>query len=267
MKSVLGLIVLILAFFPVAGAQENSPDDQAHIEPRKPIKVKKDPAQPQGESSSRDSLIVRGGGRPPSGSGDGGDGVQEMMPYDPHRAAKDVEVGQYYLRHKNYRAALDRFNEALLYKPKDAEATYGVAQAQEKMGLAEQAYKNYLLYLEIFPGGPSAKDCQEALKRLAPRVSVANQGSDSEARQKIEEGEGLLAINNFQEAYSSFARAVEIAPRDPVANLRLAQSLVGLQRLDEARMYFQKCLELQPDERSASIAKSEIAKINAILGK
>ncbi len=43
--------------------------------------------------------------------------VQEFHPWDPHKAAKNVEVGDFYFKRKNYRAALDRYKEALIYKP------------------------------------------------------------------------------------------------------------------------------------------------------
>lgn len=271
MKLLFRLFIVLPVFFflGIAQAQTGSADDQAHIEPRKPVKTAKEPAQPQGESSSRDSLISKSGSSNSSGSGGGAvDGVQELLPFDPHKAAKDVEVGQFYLKRKNYRAALDRFNEALLYKPRDAEATYGLAQTQEKMNLIDLAYRSYQSYLEIFPGGPYAKDCQDSMKRLAPRVTTPLQSeANPDYKQKIEEGESLLAANDFQEAYSSFARAVELAPGDPVANLRLAQALMGLQRLDEARMYFRKCLELHPSDRDAAAAKRGISKVNDVLGK
>jgi len=270
MKLAFRLFIVVSALLAVAQAQGGSPDDRAHIEPRKPAKTKEQP-QPQGESSSRDSLISKAGGAGSSGNSGlpaANNDVQELLPYDPHKAAKDVEVGEYYLKHKNYRAALERFNHALLYKPRDADATYRLAQTQDKMDLIDPAYRNYQIYLEIFPGGPFAKDAQEAIKRLEPRAIAGNQSNaDPDFRQKIEEGEGLLAANDFQEAHSSFARAVEIAPGDPLANLRLGQALVGLQRLDEARIYFQKCLELHPSERDAGEAKRGIAKVNAILGK
>jgi hypothetical protein len=54
-----------------------------------------------------------------SGSGD----INEFHPWDPHKAAKDIEVGDFYFKvKKNYRAAEDRYREALLYKPNDATA-------------------------------------------------------------------------------------------------------------------------------------------------
>src|SRR6266540_157532 len=48
--------------------------------------------------------------------------VQEFHPWNPMKALKDVEVGDFYFKRKNYRAALDRYKEALYYKDNDAMA-------------------------------------------------------------------------------------------------------------------------------------------------
>jgi tetratricopeptide (TPR) repeat protein len=99
-------------------------------------------------------------------AGDLDDSVGEFHPFDPHRAAKDVEVGDFYFKRHNYRAAISRYREALLYKPNDAIATYSLAEALEKAGDLPEAVKNYLAYLKILPYGPSAKDAHTALHRL-----------------------------------------------------------------------------------------------------
>src|SRR5580704_582633 len=39
--------------------------------------------------------------------------VQEVHPWNPHQAAKDVEVGDFYFKRKNYHAALARYQDAL----------------------------------------------------------------------------------------------------------------------------------------------------------
>ena len=62
--------------------------------------------------------------------------VQEMHPWDPHKAAKDVEVGDFYFKRKNYHAALERYKEALIYKPNDALANFRLAECLEKTGNA-----------------------------------------------------------------------------------------------------------------------------------
>jgi tetratricopeptide (TPR) repeat protein len=92
--------------------------------------------------------------------------VQELHNWDPHKAAKDVEVGDFYYKKKNYRAALDRYKEALVYKPNDAMATYRLAECQERTGNSAEAAARYEDYLKILPHGPFAEDAQKALERL-----------------------------------------------------------------------------------------------------
>ncbi len=92
--------------------------------------------------------------------------VQELRPWDPHKAAKDVEVGDFYFRRKNYRAALERYREALVYKPNDAIANFRLAECQEKVGNPAEAVTHYGEYLKILPHGPFAADAQKALERL-----------------------------------------------------------------------------------------------------
>lgn len=94
------------------------------------------------------------------------DGVQEFRPWNPMKALKDVEVGDFYFKRKNYRAALDRYKEALYYKENDAVATFKVAECQEKLGDAAEARSNYEAYLRILPEGPLAADAEKALDRL-----------------------------------------------------------------------------------------------------
>jgi tetratricopeptide (TPR) repeat protein len=92
--------------------------------------------------------------------------VQEMHAWDPHKAAKDVEVGDFYYKRKNYRAALERYKEALIYKPNDALATYRLAECQDRTGDGSEAVTHYQDYLKILPHGPFAADAQKALERL-----------------------------------------------------------------------------------------------------
>lgn len=93
--------------------------------------------------------------------------VQEFHPWNPLKAMKDVEVGDYYFKRKNYKAALDRYKEALYYKDNDAVASYRLAICQEKLGDKAEAKKYYAQYLKIMPAGPFAKDAHASLDRLA----------------------------------------------------------------------------------------------------
>ena len=92
--------------------------------------------------------------------------VQEFHPYDPHRALKDIEVGDFYFKKKNYRAALDRYREALFYKPNDAMANFRMAQAFEKLSQYNDAVEHYEEYLKILPNGPQSEEAKKALEKL-----------------------------------------------------------------------------------------------------
>ena len=94
-------------------------------------------------------------------------GIQEFHPWNPMKALKDIEVGDYYFKRKNYKAALDRYKEALYYKDGDAVASFRLAVCQEKLGDKAEARKYYEQYLKILPEGPLAKDAHASLDRLA----------------------------------------------------------------------------------------------------
>jgi len=297
MKSSLYLGLFVFALCVTAPAQTpSSPDNQPHIEPRKTPKTKtqkadkqKQPSAPDdnanqtvnpgpgesssagtnpssGESSSRDSQVDFANQPKPRDPVTGGPDAR-YYPFDPHKAAKDVEVGKYYYGRKNYRAALDRFREALLYKPNDAEAIYGVAQTLERMDLPKEAYTNYEGYLKILPGGPLAKDAHAAMARLEPSLKADNSGSEEQASQELEKGEEFLSRNRFESAHAHFAEAVRLSPQNGIAYFRLAESLEGLHRLDEARLYYKSYLQLQPQGKYVADARRAIDNINLVLGK
>jgi tetratricopeptide (TPR) repeat protein len=121
------------------------------------------------ESSSRDTKI---GLAPPPGEPGHAPGaepssdVQEMHPWDPHKAEKSIEIGTYYLRQRNYPAAISRFQEALYWKANDAVAQFRLGQALEAVGQYAEARKNYQGYLKILPQGTFSPDAQKALTRL-----------------------------------------------------------------------------------------------------
>jgi len=104
------------------------------------------------------------------GNGD----VSEFHAWNPHKAAKDIEVGDYYFKErKNYRAAADRYREALLYKQNDAVATFRLAVCLEKLGEPDEARKEYESYLKILPHGPQSGEAQKALQRLQGTAAAA----------------------------------------------------------------------------------------------
>ena len=257
---------------PQQNQQQSPAQDQPQLEDASPKPAESSSQNsPTGDSSSRDSEIDLNAGsrnRLPVPVDDSND-EEGFRPFDPHRAMKDLEVGNYYLKQRNYRAALERFNDALKYKPNDADATYSLAFTQEKLDLLEPSRKNYIKYLELLPQGPKAKDSEEGLKRVEARLDTvaATNGTDQEAAENVAVGEQFLARNDFYSARQRFEAAVRVAPENATANFRLAQSLRGMQLLEPARLYFKKYLELDPRGVFANDAKKAIGDITLIVGK
>jgi tetratricopeptide (TPR) repeat protein len=100
--------------------------------------------------------------------------VQEMHPWNPYRAGKDDEVGEYYFKRGNYKGALARYQDALIYKDNDAVANFRMAQCYEKMQQPDEAVAHYKEYLKILPDGPFSKQAKKALQKLEARNKQAS---------------------------------------------------------------------------------------------
>ena len=124
------------------------------------------------ESSSKQTQIDIS---PPSGDekhpGNNDSELSEVHPWDPHKAAKCIEVGDWYFKQENYRAAISLYQEALEWKPKDAEATYKLALVEEKSGDPTAALANYQAYLKILPNGPYAEKARKGIDRVKSKVT------------------------------------------------------------------------------------------------
>ncbi len=97
-----------------------------------------------------------------------------MHSWDPHKAAKDIEVGDFYFKRKSYRAAESRYREALLYKDNDANATYRLAVCLEKLDQPDEAREEYESYLKILPYGPESEHARKAIERLKGAAAKSN---------------------------------------------------------------------------------------------
>jgi tetratricopeptide (TPR) repeat protein len=105
-----------------------------------------------------------------AGISGGGSGITEFHAWDPHKAAKSIEIGDFYYKRKNYKAAEERYREALRYKDNDAVATIRLAVCLEKLGVLDDARSEYESYLKILPHGPEAEQAQKAIDRLKAKA-------------------------------------------------------------------------------------------------
>lgn len=79
---------------------------------------------------------------------------------------KDMEIGDFYFKRQNFRAAGSRYSDALERKPNDPEATFRFAASLEKSNDIEHARIAYQAYLMLRPDGPHAVEAKNALRRF-----------------------------------------------------------------------------------------------------
>ncbi|HZW79292.1 MAG TPA: hypothetical protein VFF50_02365 [Candidatus Deferrimicrobiaceae bacterium] len=170
-------------------AQPNSTQSTAsgsNLAPPRSDRVQADDlGSEMGESSSKDTQIdlsppADDSKTHPKSSAAVGDaeigvpgGITEFHTWDPHKAAKSIEVGDFYFRRKNYRAAEGRYRDALQYKDNDAVATIRLAVCLEKLGVLDDARVEYENYLKILPHGPESAQAQKAIDRLKLQSGTA----------------------------------------------------------------------------------------------
>ncbi|MGH9598431.1 MAG: tetratricopeptide repeat protein [Terracidiphilus sp.] len=158
-----------------AAAASLPPDDQDPV--RSPDNTAPDSGEVQGFSSSLtglDDLL------PPADNSQPGKGNnQQIAPLPQESPANDVKVGNYYLSNKNWRAALSRFQSALVLDPENPDVYWGLAESEQHLGDYASARAHYLKVLEYDPGSRHAKDADKAL--LEPEIANAKPSSTGKA--------------------------------------------------------------------------------------
>lgn len=100
-------------------------------------------------------------------------------------ASKDIEIGNYYLDRKNWKAALSRFESALVLDPENPDVYWGLAEAQHHLGDLANAKANYLKLLDYDPDGPHGRQARKELKDPAlSKAPGATQGQPQSESQK-----------------------------------------------------------------------------------
>jgi tetratricopeptide (TPR) repeat protein len=94
------------------------------------------------------------------------DSADDQPKWDPQRAEKDIEVGQYYMRKGDVDAAIDRFTDATVAKPGYAVPFKYLGEAQEKKGQKKPAAKSYQRYLDLYPKAEDAEKIRKRIEKL-----------------------------------------------------------------------------------------------------
>jgi tetratricopeptide (TPR) repeat protein len=192
--------------------------------------------------------------------------VVEMTPYDPHRAEKAIEVGEYYLKRKNLKAAESRFQEALEFKPHDPAATMLLGVVYERTQRPLEAYKLYVEYLAATPAGERAEQANQGVERLRAAVQDAGANPDrirADALARV--ADRFYQARNWPLARERFAEALGADARHPLATLRMAQVLEQLGEFDAAVKAYDAYLALPDggDNEAARAARERLVKVGA----
>jgi tetratricopeptide (TPR) repeat protein len=84
--------------------------------------------------------------------------------FNPLEAEHDVQIGNYYFKKGNLKAAMNRFREATRWNPSFAEAFLRLGETEEKLKDKQAAKEAYSKYLELSPDG---KEAAAVKKKLA----------------------------------------------------------------------------------------------------
>jgi hypothetical protein len=79
-------------------------------------------------------------------------------------AAQNIEVGSYYLDRKNWKAALSRYQSALVLDPENPDVYWGLGEAERHLGDYANARVHYRQLLDYDPDGPHGKQARKLLK-------------------------------------------------------------------------------------------------------
>ncbi len=153
-----------------------------------PVRSPEDAAAAAGSNDSGSSSSLSGLGDLPSPDDDTaqhgkhkGKGEQ-VVPEHHETAAEDENVGGYYLSNKDWKAALSRFESALVLDPDNPDVYWGLAEAERHLGDFADARDNYKKVMEYDPGSRHAKESGKALPD--PEIANAKPASSGQPAQQ-----------------------------------------------------------------------------------
>ena len=87
--------------------------------------------------------------------------------------------------------------------------------------------------------------------RTLTRVEHQREMQEREVRQRFEQAVVMLHAKQYDHAITALHRVLEIAPRMPEAHVNMGYALLGLERPDAARSFFEAAIALNPRQANA----------------
>lgn len=83
------------------------------------------------------------------------------------------------------------------------------------------------------------------------RLEHQQQMQQAELRLRFEQAVVMLHAKDYDNAITALHRVLELAPRLPEAHVNMGYALLGLQKMDAARGFFEAAVELNPRQANA----------------
>jgi tetratricopeptide (TPR) repeat protein len=97
---------------------------------------------------------------------DGVETVPEIKGPDPLLCEKNIKIGDFYYKKKNYGAAIRRYLDAIDYQTNSVKAYESLARAYEKKGEPDKAIAAYKQFIDNNPDSPKVPDFRAKLANL-----------------------------------------------------------------------------------------------------
>ncbi len=92
--------------------------------------------------------------------------ITEQYAFNPVKSNKDVQVGEFYFKKSDFKAAAGRFREATKWNDGNAEAWLRLGDAEDKMHDSKAAREAWEKYLMLAPEAKNAAEVRRKLDKL-----------------------------------------------------------------------------------------------------
>jgi outer membrane protein assembly factor BamD (BamD/ComL family) len=89
---------------------------------------------------------------------------------NPMLAEKNINIGNFYFKRKNYAAAIERYLEAIEYQPNSIPAYEALARAYEKNGEFTKAIETYKNFIDKYPNSPKSPEFRTKLAEIEKKA-------------------------------------------------------------------------------------------------
>lgn len=119
-------------------------------------------AYPQDRDDRRKPVLIRA---------DQAEEKEEIVEHNPERARESVEIGDFYFKRDNYKAAADRYREAIRYDTEWPEPYEKLVEALFELNDLEAAIETCENFVTTNPGSKAVLEFEERAQKLRAQAS------------------------------------------------------------------------------------------------